>query len=235
MFDKNKFAEVIKNIKESYHSQEEFSKKSGIGRTYLSQYMNRKLHKPPTPRILKKLCENSNGLVSYDELMSICGYIDKDSKTTHKISHQKVGFLEHIYNNPQDLFYMCPVYTQIRAGANWAKQNIVGRIPIPMTGEIENPEEYFYFKITGESMNKIVKNGAYALIHKQDMVEDGEIAVVFVDNYDATLKKFSKQSNFIILEPMSDVTKDPNIKTQVYDKKASIQILGKYIGKFEMN
>ena len=44
MFDKNKFAKVIKDIKETYNSQEEFAKKSTIGRTYLSQYMNIKLN-----------------------------------------------------------------------------------------------------------------------------------------------------------------------------------------------
>lgn len=44
MFDKIKFAAIIKNIKGYYSSQEEFSKKSEIGRTYLSQYMNERLN-----------------------------------------------------------------------------------------------------------------------------------------------------------------------------------------------
>lgn len=76
MFDKSKFANIIKNIKETYSSQEEFSKKTGIGRTSLSQYMNMQLDKPPKPDMLKKLAEASNGITSYYELMEICGYID---------------------------------------------------------------------------------------------------------------------------------------------------------------
>lgn len=75
MFDKFKFAEIIKNIKETYSSQEEFAKKSNIGRTYLSQYMNMKLEEPPKPKILQKLAENSNGITTYNELMSVCGYL----------------------------------------------------------------------------------------------------------------------------------------------------------------
>lgn len=75
MFDKNKFAQIIKNIKETYHSQEEFSKKSNIGRTYLSQYMNMKLDEPPKPKILEKLANNSNGITTYNELMQVCGYV----------------------------------------------------------------------------------------------------------------------------------------------------------------
>lgn len=79
MFDKNKFAQIIKNIKETYNSQEEFSKKSGIGRTYLSQYMNMKLDEPPKPKILEKLANASNDIISYNELMNICGYTDANS------------------------------------------------------------------------------------------------------------------------------------------------------------
>lgn len=139
------------------------------------------------------------------------------------------------YSNQQNQFYLCPVYGLISAGQpNWAEQNIEGRIPVPMTEKIDDPENCFYLKVNGESMNLVVKNGAYALIHKQDMVENGEIAVVLVNGFDATLKKFKKQDNLIILEPMSNAD-DPNIQTQVYDKNTTIKILGKYIGKFEMN
>lgn len=81
-------------------------------------------------------------------------------------------------------------------------------------------------------MNKIIHNGAYALIRKQDIVENGEICVVLVNGYEATLKKFSKQGDLVILEPISD---DTSFTTQVYNKDTQIRILGKYIGKFEMN
>lgn len=81
-------------------------------------------------------------------------------------------------------------------------------------------------------MNKVVKNNAFALIHKQDTVENGEIAVVLVNGYDATLKKFTKQGDLIILEPQSN---DDSFETQVYDKNTSIQVIGKYVGKMEMN
>ena len=74
MFDKNKFAIIIRNIKATYETQEEFSKKSGIGRTYLSQYMNMKLDEPPKPKILEKLANASNNITTYDELMQVCGY-----------------------------------------------------------------------------------------------------------------------------------------------------------------
>ena len=81
-------------------------------------------------------------------------------------------------------------------------------------------------------MNEVIKDGAYALIRKTDFVENGEIAVVLVNGNDATLKKFSKQEDLIILEPMST---DTSFTTQVYNKDTQIKVIGKYIGKMEMD
>lgn len=137
-------------------------------------------------------------------------------------------------SNSNYRYYMCPVYGQISAGQpNWAEENIEGRIPIDVNlMDIVNPEEHFFLRVNGESMNKVIKNGAFALIHKQDSVENGEIAVVLVNGFDATIKKFTKQGNLIILEPQSS---DESFETQVYDKNTSIKILGKYVGKMEIN
>lgn len=131
-------------------------------------------------------------------------------------------------------FHMCPVYGKISAGQpNWAEECLEGHLPIdPNLMGIINPEECFFLRVDGESMNKVIRNGAYALIRKQDMVDNGEIAAVLVNGFDATLKKFSKQGELVILEPKSD---DPSFTTQVYNKETEIRILGKYIGKFEMN
>lgn len=78
MFDKNKFALILKNINDNYDSQRDFSRKSEINRTYLSQYMNMKLEEPPKPKILKKLAESSKGVTTYNELMHICGYVNNN-------------------------------------------------------------------------------------------------------------------------------------------------------------
>lgn len=116
---------------------------------------------------------------------------------------------------------------------NWAEECIKGYLPIdPNLMNITNLEEHFFLRVKGESMNKIIKNGAYALIHKQNIVENGEIAVILVDDFEATLKKFSKQNELVILEPLST---DNTFTTQVYNKETTIKILGKYVGKFELS
>ena len=131
-------------------------------------------------------------------------------------------------------FFLCPVYRKISAGQpNWAEECLDGYLPIdPTLMNINSPDECFFLRVNGQSMNKIIKDGAYALIRKTDFVENGEIAVVLVNGFDATLKKFTKQGDVIVLEPMSD---DPTITTQVYNKDTSIKVIGKYLGKFEIN
>lgn len=203
----NKLLEYIKNFLKA------------LNLAYLSDYNNNAL----TELFKKKIQNKNNNEATRQEWINENKYI----ATTN--SDGSISYSEK--------FYMCPVYGQISAGQpNWAEECIDGRIPIdPNLMNIVNPEKHFFLRVNGESMNKIVKNGAYALIHKQDIVEDGEIAVVLVNGFDATLKKFSKQGDFIILEPMSDVVNDPDIKTQIYDQTTPIKILGKYVGKFEIN
>ena len=140
-------------------------------------------------------------------------------------------------NTNKNKYYMCPVYGRIAAGQpNWAEECMEGYLPIdPNLMNIVNPEECFFLRVNGESMNKIIKNGAFALIRKTNWVEDGEIAVVLVNGYDATLKKFKrlKKSGFIMLEPQSNFDEfEPII---IDPKETDVKIIGKYIGKMEMN
>lgn len=209
------FGNNLKKIRqENDMTQEELAKKINTSRSNIANYENDK--NMPSIEVLNKLSEILNCSTDY-----LLGKSDTRNTTSN-------------IDNSNKKIYMCPVYGQISAGQpNWVEECIEGRLPLdPDLMGIVNPEEHFFLRVSGESMNKIIRNGAFALIHKQDIVEDGEIAVVLVNGYDATLKKFTKQGDMIILEPQSD---DDSFKTQVYDKTTPIKILGKYVGKMEIN
>lgn len=335
MFDKNKFAQILKNINETYISQRDFSKKSEINRTYLSQYMNMKLDEPPKPKILKKLADSSNGITTYSELMEICGYINDDyfiklydlkddfketesyylkkitnykmSSTESKIykdlidiidineltnlsymqiddelnsyfsnmdylstkskeriagkiklfieyykktndAYRKIGDLKYkntnisnnAYNNNLNKtskyygkLFNIPVLGKITAGQPiLAEEYLEGYLPVdPNIYGMTTPDDYFYLKVSGESMNLKVHNGDYALIHKQDYAEDGDIVVAIVNGDDeATLKKYKRISEeTIALEPMSTLPMEP---IYVNLKETNFKIIGKAIGQF---
>lgn len=93
MFDKIKFAQVLKNINDTYSTMTEFAKNADFDRTYISKYINMKLENPPKPKILKKLADASHGIISYTELMLICDYLHDDFD-------ELLGESFTIYNNP---------------------------------------------------------------------------------------------------------------------------------------
>lgn len=217
MLDNIELGEYLKKIRENKKlSLREVDKLTDISFTYLNMIEHGKRNVNPT--LLRNLAKAYN--YDYLDLYEKAGYIDL-------IEDEKKKELSSIK------YYMAAVYGRISAGQpNWAEECIEGRIPIdPNMMNIVNPEECYFLRVSGESMNKKVKNGAFALIQKTDYVENGEIAVVLVNGYDATLKKFSKQGDLIILEPMST---DPSFTAQVYDKNTEVKVIGKYLGKMEM-
>lgn len=234
--------ERIKELRKMYgYTQESLAKSLGLNaKSSIANYENGS--NSPSDEIKFKMCKLFDCTMDY--LMGLTNVKEPiDGLVMNNLHEETKQNLYNIYeymeghkkiDEQKKQFYMCPVYGQISAGQpNWAEENIEGRIPIDYNlMNIINPEEHFFLKVNGESMNKIIKNGAFALIHKQDIVNDGEIAVVLVNGYNATLKKFTKQGEMIILEPQSY---DDTFKTQVYDKTTSIKILGKYVGKMEFN
>ena len=242
--DKPQIAERIKFLrKEKGYTQEQLAEILGLNaKSSIANYESGA--NSPSDDIKIKMCEIFNCTIDYllgltnirepIEGLKLDGFNDNYKKNIYElyeyIQKQKKTDKDELISSK---YYMCPVYGHISAGQpNWAEECIEGRIPIDSAlMNIINPEECFFLIVNGESMNKEIKNGAYALIRKTDFVENGEIAVVLVNGNDATLKKFSKQGDLIILEPMSN---DPSFTTQVYNKDTEIKVIGKYIGKMEM-
>lgn len=127
-----------------------------------------------------------------------------------------------------------PVVGKIAAGQPiLAQENIEGYLPVdPNIYGLTSTEDLFYLLVAGQSMNMKVKNGDYALIHKQDYAEDGDIVVAIVNgDNEATLKRYKRLNDqFVLLEPMST---DPSIEAITVDlKNTNFQIVGKAIGQF---
>ena len=63
------------------------------------------------------------------------------------------------------------------------------------------PEEIVAFRAVGDSMEgEEIHDGNICLVHLQEDVEDGAIAVVVINGEEGTLKRVRKQPNMIILE-----------------------------------
>ena len=127
-----------------------------------------------------------------------------------------------------------PVVGKISAGRPiLADEHLEGTLPVDLDiYGLTTGENLFFLRVSGQSMNLKVKNGDYALIHKQDYAENGDIVVAIVNGDDeATLKKYKKLNNqFVLLEPMSS---DSSIEAITVDlKDTNFKIIGKAIGQF---
>lgn len=204
MFDKNKFAQIIKNIKDTYNSQEEFSKKSGIGRTYLSQYMNMKLDNPPKPTILKKLANASNDITSYDELMQVCGYIYVTELNTSSFGinleywRMIFGNIEKIELTQKGSTFFASVLDTILQKASKSK-NVFFKVDlnpinfIPVTNNTEELVEYT--KIFSFIICSLLSNGTIYVndLDKKDLLDKIQ---KLLDDIPNDYKDTQKISNF---------------------------------------
>ena len=82
-----------------------------------------------------------------------------------------------------------------------------------------------YTSVRGDSMNAArIYDGDIVIIRRQDIVENGEIAAVLIDDQDATLKRFSRHGDIVTLMPQST---NPVNQPFVYDlKETTVKILG---------
>ena len=72
----------------------------------------------------------------------------------------------------------------------------------------------FLLKVVGESMNRVLPNGSYALVDPTSEAVEGRAYAVAVNGYDATIKRVRHLANGIELAPDST---DPTIRPLVFD------------------
>ena len=72
-----------------------------------------------------------------------------------------------------------------------------------------------------------INEGDYVIVRKQDIVDNGDIAVVLVNGDEATVKRFSRTDNTVVLTPQS---MNPAHQVQIYDAKdVPVRVLGKVV------
>ena len=111
-------------------------------------------------------------------------------------------------------FIDIPLYGSIAAGTPLEMIKVEDTHPIPLEVQKNYPDA-FLLRVVGESMNRILPNGSYALIDPCKTVErDGQPYAVCVNGYDATIKRVKKLHNGFELVPDST---DPTFASTIYD------------------
>ena len=200
------FSENLKFLRERFGMEQiDLAKKLGRkSSSSISEWESGKY--TPKMSTLKKIAEIFN--VNIDDLMK------KDLKNPTEEIIQPLPVRE------------IPIVSQISAGLPiYAEENILEHTYIA-TKKLNSNKEIFGLRVNGDSMDKEFRDGDVVIVEKDAVVENGQIAVVQVNGYDATVKRVRYEKDRIILIPESN---NPAHYPQVYSQDDEVKIIGKVV------
>lgn len=113
-----------------------------------------------------------------------------------------------------------PILAEVPCGPlEEAIQNSEGTVKVSTT--LAKPgSNYFILRAKGDSMNKAnIDSGDLMLIRQQTTADNGDIVLALVDGA-ATVKRFRRDKDFVVLTPESD---NPNNKPMIFSEDFAIQ------------
>lgn len=135
---------------------------------------------------------------------------------------------------PENGAHRIPVVGSVRAGIpTEAVEDIVDWEEIPRAQACRG--DYIGLKVKGSSMEPRFIEGDTVIVRRQPDVESGEIAIVFVNGDEATMKKILKQPNGITLIAFNPAVYEPHFYANEQIEELPVVIYGKVVelrGKF---
>lgn len=206
------FARNIKALREdSGLTQVELGKKLETESMTISRWERSEIVRPH-PKTVEQLCEYFG--VSSGDLLSENGYYAKTRGMSTIAPRPATGSL--------------PIVGAAHAGDPCPAYEVDG-------GTLDCPEEYcregnFFIRINGDSMDRQLVDGTYALIDVHAQVNSGDIALVKVNGDDATVKRVKFMDGIAVLEPDSS---NPSHRRRMIDSSdpdsPDVRILGKVV------
>ena len=119
-----------------------------------------------------------------------------------------------------------PVVSKISAGLPiYSEENLIDHIYFA-TKNLNSDKEEFGLRVSGDSMDKIFQENDVVVVEKDSIVENGQLGVVMVNGYNATVKRVRYNKNQIILIPESN---NPEHLPQVYGEDDEVKIIGRVV------
>ncbi|SUM82636.1 helix-turn-helix domain-containing protein [Staphylococcus saprophyticus] len=119
-----------------------------------------------------------------------------------------------------------PVVSQISAGLPiYSEENLIDYTYIA-TKNLSADKELFGLKVSGDSMDKEFKDGEVVIVEKDSVVENGQIGVVQINGYNATVKRVRYNDDQLILLPESNNNEH---LPQIYNDADDVKIIGRVV------
>lgn len=180
--------ELIKKYRNDNEiSMRDFSKLCGLSHTYiaaLEKNIDPRTGKPiaPTLDTVKSVAKALN--ISIDELLKI---LDNEQE-----------FIVNTDISSNEYKQAFPLLGMVKAGYDYfATENIIGYVAVDKN--VPDVENCYALQIVGDSMQPVLYEDDIIVVHKQEDVENGQIAIVLIDSEEATVKKVIKHDDYIEL------------------------------------
>ncbi|UVI84512.1 XRE family transcriptional regulator [Staphylococcus aureus] len=182
-----------------------FSEEIGLAYTTVRSILERGVFNAKVENVIK-ICNGLN--IKPEDIMEI----KTTSQETSKIETMPVKKI--------------PVLSKVSAGLPiYSEENLIDYIYFA-TKNLNSNKEEFALKVTGDSMDKIFQDGDVVVVEKDSNVENGQLGVVMINGYNATVKRIRYNNNQIILIPESN---NPSHYPQVYGKDDEITVVGRVV------
>src|SRR5947209_5210614 len=176
---------------------------------------------------------------SVREIGEAVGLTSSSTVHAHLSTLQKLGYLRRDPTKPRAIevrydpgsgalaqrmpTHHVPLVGDVAAGVNvLAQENIEELVPMP--ADFTGTGSLFMLRVRGDSMvNAGILDGDFVVVRQQPQAEKGEIVVAGIPGEEATVKRFSKKGNKVVLQPAND-----RLQPMVYDP-ADVQIFGKVV------
>jgi len=162
--------------------------------SYIADYLKKHSYPPTIREIADNFGISVKGAHDHITALRKKGHLKQADKRPRTMG------LTHAVNEDSSLFVEVPLLGSVAAGAPiLAEENFDGNIVLHRSMLRKN-KKYFALKIKGDSMSGAgILEGDTAIIEKQSVVKNGEIAVAVLDDA-VTLKRFFKESARIKLQ-----------------------------------
>ena len=188
-------------------TEKAFSEEVGLAYTTVRSILERGVLNAKVENVIK-ICKGLN--IKPEDIM-----VDKDEEEKTESTNVETLPVKQI-----------PVVSQISAGLPiYSEENLIDYTYIA-TKNLSADKELFGLKVSGDSMDKEFKDGDVVVVEKDSFVENGQIGVVQINGYNATVKRVRYNDDQLILLPESNNNEH---LPQVYNSSDDVKIIGRVV------
>ena len=189
-------------------SQKEFAEKLGMNvRTYASYERG---ERDISTAVLLNICNTLN--ISSDKLLG--------TDSANSIVRTDTAPFRPDQMTP------IPVVGKVAAGYTCLAEQYIEGYALADPDSLTDGYDYFWLRVTGDSMEPDIREGDLVLVRVQEAVESGECAVVLVDGEDGLVKDVEIGKDHVTL-----CSKNPNYPPRVFVREEAnrVRIVGKVV------